>query len=93
MSSAARREEEEEAGLVRPAHRRPETWTTSRSTRATHTSRPIPEAPASTGRLTQVKQMRPFEQRLPLPLNLLSFSTFFFFVCFHWWGQIGVNDE
>lgn len=45
-SSAARREE---AGLVKPAHRRPETWTTSRSTRATHTSPPIPEAPESTG--------------------------------------------
>lgn len=50
MSSAARREEEEAAGLIRPAHRRPETWTTSRSIQATLTSPPILEAPASTGK-------------------------------------------
>jgi len=41
--------EEEEAGLAQPARRRPETWTTSRSTRATRTSPPTPGAPASTG--------------------------------------------
>lgn len=50
MSDAARREEAAVAGLIRPAHCRPETWTTSRSIRATLTSPPILGAPASTGK-------------------------------------------
>lgn len=57
MSSAARREEEEEAGLVRPAYCRPEIWTTSRSTQAILTSPPIPEAPASIGILSKYSSL------------------------------------